>query len=182
MTDTSDTAIEAILPALIARDMAHEAAMLIALQAERKAGWAAMVRPLEWVKDTMPNAAPQRYRAVTHDRTGDYSVSGSKNSDAWQWFRNGYFVDGHQHHKPKPIATAKAAAQADYTARILAALEPVTAPDPAAIREAALHVENAKRLRRYDWQEWTAQDIEDAEGIICAILALIPKGAADDRA
>ena len=46
----------------------------------------------------------------------------------------------------------------------------------AAIREAALHVENAKRLRRYDWQEWTAQDIEDAEGIICAFLALIQKG------
>lgn len=40
-------------------------------------------------------------------------------------------------------------------------------------REAALHIENAKRLRRYDWQEWTAQDIEDAEGIICAYLALI---------
>ena len=42
MTDTSDTAIEAILPALIARDMAHEAAMLLALQAERKAGWVAL--------------------------------------------------------------------------------------------------------------------------------------------
>lgn len=48
--------------------------------------------------------------------------------------------------------------------------------DPAAIREAALHVENAKRLRRYDWQEWTAQDVEDAEGIICAFLALIERG------
>jgi len=79
------------------------------------------------------------------------------------------------------IDAAKAAAQADYEARILAALEPVAAPDPAAIREAALHVENAKRLRRYDWQEWTAQDVEDAEGIVRAFLALIPKGAADDR-
>ena len=48
--------------------------------------------------------------------------------------------------------------------------------------EAALHVANAKRLRRYDWQEWTAQDIEDAEGIVCAFLDLIQKGTVDDRA
>ena len=61
-------------------------------------------------------------------------------------------------------------------------LREARAPDTAAIREAALHVENAKRLRRYDWQEWTAQDIEDAEGIICAFLALIQKGTTDDRA
>ena len=123
MTDTSDKAIEALAAAPWAYASADLSAMLLALQAERKAGWVARVKPLEWVKDTMPNAAPQRYRAVTHDRTGDYSVSGSKNSDAWQWFRNGYFVDGHQHHKPKPIDAAKAAAQADYTARILGALE-----------------------------------------------------------
>lgn len=107
---------------------------IAALAAERAA--TVTVKPLEWVKDTMPNAAPQRYRAATHDGTGDYSVSGSKNSDAWQWFRNGYFVDGHQHHKPMPLDAAKAAAQADYDARIRSAITITSGTDSAKMHKA----------------------------------------------
>lgn len=117
MTDTSDTAIEAILPALIARDMAHEAAMLLALQAERKAGWAASVRPLEW-RETGEN----RFSA----KNEDYKVV----SDGVGW---AFCPENWPPFAGYPYATfedAKVAAQADYTARILAALTPNTESKP----------------------------------------------------
>jgi hypothetical protein len=91
--------------------------------AYRRADLPPKVKSLEWVVDSLPNSAPQRYRAKIPGGMGDYSVTGIERKNEWQWFRNGYFVDGHQHHKPMTIEDAKAAAQADYTARILAALE-----------------------------------------------------------
>ena len=33
-------------------------------------------------------------------------------------------------------------------------------------------IQAAERLSRYDWQDWTAQDIEDAEGIVRAYRAI----------
>jgi hypothetical protein len=80
------------------------------------------VRALEWQRDSLPNSAPQRYRAEVPGGMGDYSVTGSERKNEWQWFRNGYFADGHQHHKAMTIEAAKAAAQSDYEARILSAL------------------------------------------------------------
>ena len=93
----------------------------------------------------------------------------------WNWLPLAY-RDGHLGEEAK---FTKYNMEVAHYAGWCAALEPVAAPDPAAIRE---HIEYAKRLRRYDWQEWTAQDIEDAEGIVCAFLDLIQKGTADDRA
>ena len=80
------------------------------------------VKPLVWQRDSLPNSAPQRYRAEVPGGMGDYSVTGSERKNEWQWFRNGYFADGHQHHKAMTIEAAQAAAQADYETRILAAL------------------------------------------------------------
>jgi len=40
------------------------------------------------------------------------------------------------------------------------------------------HVENAKRLARYDWEDWTAQDIEDAEGLVRAFIRIAALPAA----
>lgn len=70
------------------------------------------------------------------------------------------------------LDAAKAAAQADYEQRILAALEPVAAPDPAAIREAALE-EAAKVAERY------TDCCQSCAGVGTQILALIAKGAAE---
>jgi len=82
-----------------------------------------IVKPLVWLPDSMRGSYPDRLRASTPSGFGDYSVAGSRKQDKWQWFRNGHFVDGHHHHAPMPLEAAKAAAQADYTARILAALD-----------------------------------------------------------
>ena len=91
------------------------------------------VKSLVWKPDAMKGSYPDRLRAVMPCGSGDYSVAGSKKQDEWQWFRNGYFVDGHQLHDPIPLEAAKAAAQSDYTARILDALTPtsVDASQPA---------------------------------------------------
>ena len=56
-----------------------------------------------------------------------------------------------------------------------AGIEPVAAPDPAAIREAALR-EAAKTARK------TVECCQSCASVEIAILALIPKGTADDRA
>ena len=42
------------------------------------------------------------------------------------------------------------------------------------------HVENANRLARYDWQDWTAQDIEDAEGLVRAFIRIAALPPAPD--
>ena len=86
--------------------------------------------------------------------------------------------------KHPTLDAAKAAAQADYEARILAALEPVAAPDPAAIREAALK-EAEKALR--DWQDDLNANRFSETAITVGmtadvVLDLIQKGAADERA
>ena len=80
------------------------------------------VKSLVWKPDAMKGSYPDRLRAVMPCGSGDYSVAGSRKQDKWQWFRNGYFVEGHQLHAPMPLETAKAAAQADYEARIRAAI------------------------------------------------------------
>lgn len=90
----------------------------------------AKVRALVWHKDTLSGSYPQRYKADMPCGSGDYSLAGSERENLWQWYRNGYFVNGHQMHKPMPLEAAKAAAQSDYEARILAALdEPHRAQD-----------------------------------------------------
>ena len=81
------------------------------------------VKTLVWMKDTGPQQYPQRYKAMMPCGSGDYSVSGSERDDKWQWFRNGFFVAGHQLHDPMPLADAKTAAQADYERRIMSAIE-----------------------------------------------------------
>jgi len=82
-----------------------------------------LVKPLVWLPDSMKGSYPDRLRAGMPGGVGDYSVAGSRKQDKWQWFRNGHFVYGHHHHAPMPLEAAQAAAQADYTARILAALD-----------------------------------------------------------
>lgn len=64
---------------------------------------------------------------------------------------------------------AKAAAYAHHRARILAAIEPVAVPDPAAIREAALR-EAAETARK------TVECCQSCASVEIAILALIQKG------
>lgn len=91
---------------------------------------------------------------------------------------------------PANLEAAKAAAQADYEARILAALTPtpvdasqaadpvVNAPDPAAIREALLivqsHADYVRDEGAYD-AGWNAA----VQSIAAAIKPLIEKGAAE---
>lgn len=82
------------------------------------------IKPLVWHRDNLKGSYPARFRAEMPCKSGDYTLAGSERENLWQWFRNGYFVDRHQLHKPMPLEAAKAAAQADYEARILAALEP----------------------------------------------------------
>jgi hypothetical protein len=122
------------------------------------------MQPLVWEKDSLKGSYPTRFLAKMPCKSGDYSVAGSERKNLWQWFRNGYFVDGQRLHEPMPLRAAKAAAQADYEARILAALTPTSVADsqpadpvindhianvgkmvgPAAIREAALREAAAK--------------------------------------
>ena len=89
---------------------------------EAKLAKAVGVKPLEWRRDSMKGSYPARLRAEMPCKGGDYSVAGSERENLWQWFRNGHFADGHQLHKAMPLEAAKAAAQADYEGRILAAL------------------------------------------------------------
>jgi hypothetical protein len=122
------------------------------------------VQPLVWEQDSLKGSYPTRFRAKMPCKSGDYSVAGSERKNLWQWFRNGYFVDGQRLHEPMPLNAAKAAAQADYEARVLSALTPTPVADsqpadpvvndhipdvgkmvdPAAIREAALREAAAK--------------------------------------
>lgn len=118
MTDTSDTAIEAMLPALIARDMAHEAAMLLTLQAERKAGWVVAVKPLEWVVSGLS----VDYLTANTGLGSIYRISGHRGEGKVIWWLGSVAIGDNCN----DITSAKAAAQADYSARILAALTPPT--------------------------------------------------------
>ena len=123
MTDTSDKAIEALVKYHDWKDSATEdepsetSAMLIALQAERKAGWVARVKPLEW-RETGEN----RFSA----KNEDYKVV----SDGVGW---AFCPENWPPFAGYPYATfedAKAAAQADYAARSIAALTPNTEAKP----------------------------------------------------
>jgi hypothetical protein len=91
------------------------------------------VNALVWEKDSLKGSYPTRFRANMPCKSGDYSVAGSERANLWQWFRNGYFVDGHQTYEPMTLNAAKAAAQADYKARILAAIDTQTEPRDAAV-------------------------------------------------
>ena len=90
---------------------------------EQLAARGVRVKPLVWVDETRKYSYPHRWAAKIPNENGDYSLTGNTVNDQWQWFRNGYFVQGHQHHAPMPLADAKAAAEADHIARICAALE-----------------------------------------------------------
>ena len=73
------------------------------------------------------------------------------------------------------------AAQAVATKHKVDALtkgEPMTDKIDRAILEG--HVENANRLARYDWQDWTVQDIEDAEGLVRAFIRIAALPPAPD--
>ncbi len=94
----------------------------ITIAAMPAAAPAVTVKPLVWRPDTMKGSYPDRMKAIMPCGSGDYSVAGSRAQGKWQWFRNGYFVDGHQLHAPMSLDAAKVAAQADYEARILSAL------------------------------------------------------------
>ena len=123
MTDTSDKAIEEIAAAPWAYASADLSAMILALQAERKAGWVARVKPLVW-EEIAPHhskaALPLFGSIRVESWGGDYSIV---------WSVPG-MCDTFTQGKWATIATAKAAAQADYTARILAALTPNTEAKP----------------------------------------------------
>ena len=90
---------------------------------EQLAALGVRVKPLEWVDETRKYSYPHRWSAKIPGESLDYSLAGSADRDQWQWFRGGYFVNGHRHHLPMPLDEAKAAAQADFAARICAALE-----------------------------------------------------------
>lgn len=82
------------------------------------------VKPLVWTRPRKLDEGGAAYDA--HTTCGQYIATDTG------WFlvgRSGWLV-------ATSLETAKAAAQADYEARILAALEPQPAPDAAAIREA----------------------------------------------
>jgi hypothetical protein len=77
--------------------------------------------------------------------TGVYVIESGKATGGgrwWAWAHNPDESDGffmwQQAERTESEEAAKAAAQADYDARILSALEPAVQPDAAAIREAAL--------------------------------------------
>jgi hypothetical protein len=88
------------------------------------------VKLLEWRECNVSDKATDRAESMGQEYSVGYD-------DDWGWY-------AHSETRGKELAntptrdTAKAAAQADYEARILSALEPAVQPDAAAIREAAL--------------------------------------------
>lgn len=122
------------------------------------------VKPLVW--EDRSSAVHPRFKAVTG--FGTYYIERNKAGlfDWWSPYRMGKT-------EVKTLDAAKAAAQADYTARILAALEPVATTDPAAIREAAIERSLREAIAWADKHKWAAPWVDEA------IAALIAKGAAE---
>ena len=116
MTDTSDKAIEALAAAPWAYASADLSAMLIALQAERKAGWVASVRPLEF-----------------NDEDGDGILTSRETGRLMRVFpqSNGkFFAPGASQTAFDTAQEAVDAYQADHLQRTLAALTPNTEAKP----------------------------------------------------
>ena len=80
------------------------------------------VKPLVWSDECRKNSFPDRWQAEMPCGAGDYTVAGSTRKNEWRWYRNGRDVVGFYDQEPTTIEAAKAAAQADYTRRILDAL------------------------------------------------------------
>ena len=80
------------------------------------------VKPLVWSDECRKNSFPDRWQAEMPCGAGDYTVAGSTRKNEWRWYRNGRYVVGFYDQEPTTIEAAKAAAQADYTRRILDAL------------------------------------------------------------
>ena len=80
------------------------------------------VKPLVWSDECRKNSFPDRWQAEMPCGAGDYTVAGSTRKNEWRWYRNGHYVVGFYDQEPTTIEAAKAAAQADYTRRILDAL------------------------------------------------------------
>ena len=83
---------------------------------------APQVKPLVWGDECRKNSSPDRWYAEMPCGSGDYTVAGSTRKNEWRWYRNGRYVVGFYDKEPTTIEAAKAAAQADYTRRILDAL------------------------------------------------------------
>ena len=122
MTDTSDKAIEALVKYHDWKDSATEdepsetSAMLLALQAERKAGWEASVRPLEF-----------------NDENGDGVLTSRETGRLMRVFpqSNGkFFAPGISQTAFVTAQEAIDAYQADHLQRTLAALTPNTEAKP----------------------------------------------------
>ena len=80
------------------------------------------VKALVWSDECRKNSFPDRWQAEMPCGAGDYTVAGSTRKNEWRWYRNGRYVVGFYDQEPTTIEAAKAAAQADYTRRILEAL------------------------------------------------------------
>ena len=125
MTDTSDTAIARMIHAAPFADntagIPEMVAMLLALQAERKAGWVARVKPLEWDAGKKYGDAQSW---LSHNKEGRFcygvDLAGIFYAQTPDGESEGYAT----------LELAKAAAQADYAARVLAALTPDTEAKP----------------------------------------------------
>ncbi len=112
-----------------------------------------VVRPLVWQFEQedvqVANTSARHQYRVIHDRRAT--------KGAWSWFCDGAWIGC------ETEEAAKAAAQADYEARILAALEPALAPtDAAQARDAAL------------WEAWNvvweAKTLLDAKNALHALI------------
>ena len=120
------------------------------------------VKPLVWESCY----GDEHQRASAQSILGGYQiipVSGYVNSEEMEFslYTNGVHSKGNYN----TINVAKVAAQADYEARILAALTPTSAIDPAVIREAALR-EAYIVVHKWWMGDWNASPQE-------LILALI---------
>jgi len=111
------------------------------------------VKPLVWTRGVVDWAKPMpgmKYVACSAGPSG-----------CWSWWLDGAEIT---HTVENDEAAAKAAAQDDYEARILSAIEVV---DPATIRAEALREAASVRWDRRYGDDWL--------GMSCAILALIDK-------
>jgi len=102
----------------------------------------------------VPAVVPYYYQAQRDPWAHSFIAYAAPQLGSETWLSSGH----------ETIESAKAAAQADYEARILSAIEAV---DPATIREKALREAASVRWDRRYGDDWL--------GMSCAILALIDK-------
>ena len=80
------------------------------------------IKALVWEDDSATYRYPDRMRADAYSIGGEYSITGSKESNRWNWFRDGNWPGGIRN-PPMTEAEAKAAAQADFEKRVRGCLE-----------------------------------------------------------